>query len=407
MPFLRIKKPQPPLLSRIIRNIVKTRNLRILSGERLAKELPFAQDEEEWDHILYELAGMDSRNLLEPRWHHEVKQAIDDNHRLQVGAIQKRADVSAKMYAIVEKEKALAQEEKLRIRDEKHKAYKARRLVRKGLGDSDIQNGLDSQMEKTVILDALTMTEDVLNQDQQEVRPLCRKVILLKRAAREKEVLNQGQQEARPPYRGEVNEPITTKEVLNQGRQEDQSLYTEKKMRKRSDNFKTPDELKQLYEASLRPKTDEEIAKIKDARARRKEEESERKAQKLKRKQEAAHMNRQKATHMNKQEAAHMEQKVNEEVEDPTNKRVGLKEVEGLDEALLFSKPPVDPVAGRMDIQLQPEVSPLLEEPRRESSASRRVDRRGDMKSDDVKLDVLCQRLFQANFRGMQRSGQF
>ena len=110
-----------------------------MSGERLAKELPFAQDEEEWDHILYELAGVDSRNLLEPRWHHEVKQAIDDNHQLQVRAIQKRADVSAKMYAIVEKEKALAQEEKLRIRDEKHKAYKARRLVRKGLGDSDIQ----------------------------------------------------------------------------------------------------------------------------------------------------------------------------------------------------------------------------------------------------------------------------
>ena len=382
VPFLRIKKPQPPLLSRIIRNIIKTRNLRILSGERLAKELPFAQDEEEWDHILYELAGVDSRNLLEPRWHHEVKQAIDDNHRLQVGAIQKRADVSAKMYAIVEKEKALAQEEKLRIRDEKRGAYKARRLVRKGLGDSDIQKGLDSQMEKTVVLDAPTMTEDVLNQDQQEVRPLCRKVILLKKAAPEKE-------------------------VLKQGRQEDQSLYTEKKIRKRSDNFKTPDELKQLYEASLRPKTDEEIAKIKDARARRKEEESERKAQKLKRKQEAAHMNRQEAAHMNKQEAAHMEQKVNEEVEDPTTERVGPKEVEGLDEALLFSKPPVDPVARRMDTQLQPEVSPLLEEPRRESSASQRVDRRDDVKSDDVELDVLCQRLFQANFRGMQRSGQF
>ena len=334
MPFLRIKKPQPPFLSRIIRNIVKTRNRRILNGERLANELRFAQDEEVWDHILYELAGLGSRNLLEPRWLHEVQQAIDDNRRLRTRAIQKRADVSAKMHAIVEEERALAQEQKLRIRDEKHKAYKARRLATKGPGDSEIQKGLDSKMEETVILDAPTMTEAVLDQDQQDVRP----------------------------------------------------PYTEEGMRKRSDKFNTPDELKQLYEGSSRPKTDEEIAKIEDARARRKEE-SERKAQKLKQKQE---------------KTAYMEQRVNEEVEGPTNMQVGPQGAEGLDEALGFLKPPVDLAARRMDIQLQPEVLPLQEEPQSEWSARRRVDRRGDLH-----LDVLCQRLFQTSFRGIQRSGQF
>ena len=143
VPILRIKKPQPPFLSRIIRDTVKTRNHRILRGERLANELPIAQDEDEWDHNLRKLAGLDSRNLLEPRWHHEIKRAIDDNNQLRVGAIQKRAEVSAELHAIVEKEKALAQEEKLRLRDEKRKAYKVRRLARKGLGDSEIQNGLD------------------------------------------------------------------------------------------------------------------------------------------------------------------------------------------------------------------------------------------------------------------------
>ena len=361
MPFLRIKKPQPPFLTRIIRNIVKTRNHRILTGERLANELLFAQDEEAWDHILYELAGLDSRNLLEPRWLHEVKQAIDDNRQLRIRAIQKRADVSAKMHAIVEEETALAQEQKLRIRNKKHKAYKARRLATKGLGDSKIQKGLDSQMEETVILDAPTMTEAVLDQDQQEVRPPYREEVTLKKLTPAKEVSNRGQQEDRPPY-------------------------TEEGMRKRSDMFNTPDELKQLYEGSLRPKTDEEIAKIEDARARRKEE-SERKAQKLKQKQE---------------KTAYMEQRVNEEVEGPTNKQGGPQEAEGLDEALGFLKPPVDLAARRMDTQLQPEVLPLQEEPRREWSARRRVDRR-----EDLNLDVLCQRLFQTSFRGIQRRGQF
>lgn len=402
VPFLRIKKPQPPFLSRIIRNIVKTRNDRILNGERLDNELQYALDEDEWDRILYELAGLDSTNLSEPHWHREVKQAIDDNHKLQTGAIQRRAGISAKMHAIVEKEQALAQVEKLRARDEKHKAYKARRLARKGLSDAEIQKRLDSHTEKTVIVEAPTMTEDVLNQDQQEVRQPYREDVTHVKPTTAQEALNGGQQEdrspykeevtlnkltttkgvsneaqheVRPPYREEVtlNKVTTTEEVLNQGR------HTEDEMRKRSDNFSPPDELKQLYEASLEPETDEEKAKVENARAGRKEEGSERKAQ----------------------EAVHMEQKLNEEPEGPLNKRVGLKEPAGLDEALSYLKPPVDPVARQMDIALQPEVLPLLEEPRREWSKQRRVDRKGDMK-----LDVLCQRLFQAWFKDIERKGQ-
>ena len=421
VPFLRIKKPQPPFLSRIIQATVKARNHRILKGEKLAKELSFAQDEEEWDRNLYELADLDSKNLLEPRWQHETKQAVDDNNQRRIGAIQRRADVSAEMYAIIEKEKALAQEEELRIRDEKRKAYKARRLARKRLGDFEIQKGLDSHSEKTVILDTPTMTEDVLNQDQQEVQPPYREdatddkhttakevlnegqrelrlpyreEVTLRKPTTTEEVLNQAQQEVRPPYRGDgpLNKVTTTKEVMDQDRQENRSPSTDGEMRKRSVKFKALDKLKQLYKASLQPKTDEEIAKVGDARARRNEGESEMKAQKLERKQEAT-------------------------------KRWRPEEAEDLDEALGFLKPPVDSVARRMAIDLQPEVLALPEEPRREWSKPREVDRRGDLKlkeprrewsepgevdrSGDLKLDVLCQSLFQANFRVMERDGHY
>ena len=226
VPFLRIKKPQPRFLSRIIRNIVRTRNHRILAGNRLANELPFAQDEEEWDRILYEFADLEPKNLLEPRWQHEIKLAVDDNHQHQVAAIQKRADVSAKMHAIVEKEKVLAREENLRRRDEKHKAYKARRLARKGLGDSDTQQGLDSQMEKSAILDAPTMTEDGLKQDQQEDQqedqPPFQEEVTHDKATTAKEVFKEGQQEVRQSYGVEVTlkKLTTTEEALNQGQQE-------------------------------------------------------------------------------------------------------------------------------------------------------------------------------------------
>lgn len=255
VPFLRIKKPQPPFLSRIIRDTVETRERRLTREETLSKEAPIAEDEDEWDQILNQRFGLDSRDSLEQPWKHEVKQAFDENHKLQVAAIQKRADIAAKMYAIAEQEKVLAKEEKLRIRDEKHKARKARRLARRGWTESEIHAKLYPQIRETVTRDAPISTEEMPRPDQGEVR----------------------------------------------------QSSTEQEWRKRGNKYKTSEELKQLYEASLRPKTDEEKANIKEARAKRKEEESNRKAQKLKRKQE---------------NIALWEQRLDNEAEGSTNKRL-------------------------------------------------------------------------------------
>ena len=232
VPFLRLKKPQPPFLSRIIRDTVETRERRITEAGRLTGEIPTAEDESEWDEILYQHFGMDYGDPKETPWDFEVKRAFDKNHRLQVEATQKRADVSAKMYAIVEQEKALVAEEKLRIRDEKHKASKARRLARRGLSESEIREKLYPQIEGSVTRGALAETVEVLKQGQEE-----------------------------------VPRPNT-------------------EWRERGYKYNTSDELRRLREASLRPKTAEEIAKVKEARARRKEEEAARKAEKMRRKQE-------------------------------------------------------------------------------------------------------------------------
>ena len=236
VPFLRLKKPQPPFLSRIIRDTVATREVRIARAERLTDELSIAEDEDQWDQILYEHFSLDYRDHQEDPWEREVKRAIDKNHKSQVEAIQKRADIAAEMYAIVEKEKALAEEEKWRIRDEKHKARKARRLGRRGSTEPEIQEKLCTQTERTVKQDGPSETEEVPKEGQEGVR----------------------------------------------------QPGTEQVWRKRGDKYRTSDELRRLYEASLLPRTDEEIAKIKQARARRKEEESERKAEKQRRKQEIA-----------------------------------------------------------------------------------------------------------------------
>ena len=299
VPFLRLKKPQSPFLSRIIRDTIKTRQKRIDKAEKLASELPFAEDEDEWDQILYEHFRLGSRDPLEEPWQREVELALKNVNDLRNEAVQRRIDISAEMYAIVEQEKALAEAEKLRIRDEKHKARKARRLARRGWTELEIQEKLYPQSDKPVTTDA----------------------------------------------------KITTEEVPKQGQEEVQRPYREHEWRIRSDKYKTPEELKQIYEASLRPKTDEEIAKIKEARAIRKNEKAERKAQKLKWRLEVAALS---------------EQRVNREAAGSTKKRLGaniMGDLNGKPLPLKPPEPPVFPGARRIVLQPQPNISPLSEEP--------------------------------------------
>ena len=232
MPFLRLKKPQPPFLSRIIRDTVKTRERRLAVAERLTGEILVAEDEDEWDKILHQHFGLDHAG--EQPWKREVKRASDKVDQMQAEALQKRINLSAKMFAIVEQEKALAEEEKLRLRDEKHKTRKVRQLARTGLTEKEIQERLDSQKQEHS-----TQREPV---EIQEV----------------------------PQRQEEIRQPSTQIE-----------------WRKGGNRHLTPDESRQFREASGRLKTVEERAMIKEARAIRKEEEAAKKAEKIERKQTA------------------------------------------------------------------------------------------------------------------------
>ena len=233
VPFLRIKKPQPPFLSRIIRDTVETRERRLTLAERLTSEALVAEDEDEWDDILHQHFGL--HHAGEEPWQREVKRASDNVHRLQAEAIQKRVNLSAKMFAIVEQEKALAEEEKLRLRDEKQKSRKGRQLAKSGLTEQEVQERPYSENQEHYTQDGSVEKQEVPQQDQEEIR-----------------------------------QPSTQVEEREEG-----------------DKHFTTDESRQLREASGRPKTEEERAMIKEARAMRKEEKAAKKAEKIKRKQEA------------------------------------------------------------------------------------------------------------------------
>ncbi|KAM0803826.1 hypothetical protein BDR22DRAFT_838018 [Usnea florida] len=246
VPFLRIKKPQSPFLSRIIRDTVNTRERRLALAGRLASETLVAEDEDEWDNILRQHFGLDHAG--EQPWQREVKLASDKVHQMQVETIQKRVSLSAKMFAIVEQEKALAEEEKLRLRDEKHKTRKASQLARRALTEIEVQERPCSQEQ-----DHSTQHKPAEIQD----------------------VPQEGQEEVRQPG-------------------------TQVEWRKGGHKHFTPDESRLLYEASGRPKTDEERAKIMEARAMRKEEKAAKKAEKIKKKQKAIGASKEKLSSLDK-----------------------------------------------------------------------------------------------------------
>jgi len=109
IPFLRFKKPQSPFLSRVIRNKIRQREKRFDHVKLLDGEIARAQAEDEWDSILGHNCGIE--NDTEVPWIaapvsalQEVKGKIQASH-------YKNTRLGRKMYDIVKKEKALAEEE--------------------------------------------------------------------------------------------------------------------------------------------------------------------------------------------------------------------------------------------------------------------------------------------------------
>lgn len=232
VPFLRLKKPQSPFVSRIIRDIIDTRERRISLAKRLEEQLPLAMHEDEWDKILFDHFGLKESHL----WTSELRLAINQNASLQAAAVQKRTDLAARMHAIVEQEKALALEEKLRLRDEKHKQRKARRLARRK--DAVPAAEQDKALQSAdLMVKAIEPAEKVL----QEMKPM-------------------------------VTVPDETMPEVVVG-------DTKK--------IQTREGLEMVRAGHILPRSEEEFEGIRAARARRKEDRAKAKANKMKRKAES------------------------------------------------------------------------------------------------------------------------
>ena len=113
VPILRIKKPQSRLLGALIRSTVRTREKRLLRTSQLEKLTKIGKDEDEWDRILGENFAIVE---LGGSWTEESVKAHNEIKKLHDAAVEKRKRIAREMTIIVEKEKALAQEERAELR---------------------------------------------------------------------------------------------------------------------------------------------------------------------------------------------------------------------------------------------------------------------------------------------------
>ena len=160
IPVLRFKKPQSPALTGYLNSRIEQRQKRHNLRQSLEAQLQVARLEDQWDAILEDHAGVndeDSGELegdgdfvymhMEPRWEREIQfQLSQVNESLNEEKAKNRA-MAEKMYAVIDRETKLAEEEREQERREEERRKREVAEGLEGLSDmvGDIMEAGDSE----------------------------------------------------------------------------------------------------------------------------------------------------------------------------------------------------------------------------------------------------------------------
>lgn len=128
IPFLRLRKPQPPFLSYMIRKKNEEREKRVDRLQALEKLLLLAEDEDQWDSILRKTHRISTDNGT--KWVSAVQESYTNLKLVHQTNTLKRSQIAQRMFDIIQEQKELAADERLERRDRKHQEYKARKAHR-------------------------------------------------------------------------------------------------------------------------------------------------------------------------------------------------------------------------------------------------------------------------------------
>ncbi|OJD25719.1 hypothetical protein ACJ73_02909 [Blastomyces percursus] len=103
-PFLRIKKPQPPSLSRALRSKLDSRWKKILQRDKLEDDVYIAQQEDKWDCMVEQCEGTP--------WASTVTESLGYTIKTIQYEDEKTKELAEKMWEVVLKERELADKER-------------------------------------------------------------------------------------------------------------------------------------------------------------------------------------------------------------------------------------------------------------------------------------------------------
>jgi hypothetical protein len=117
IPILRLKKPQPASLSRIIRQKLNVRTRRVETRNFCQRELlPLLEQEDKWDQTLLSVIPDKAvaRDIQRgENWVYEIEEYLKQSETLHRSSLYRNKEVADRMFDIVRQEQVLAKQEKM------------------------------------------------------------------------------------------------------------------------------------------------------------------------------------------------------------------------------------------------------------------------------------------------------
>ena len=131
VPFLRYKKPQSSTLSRVITDKIMAHENRSIRKWEYQDHVQIGIMEDAWDKDLSRYCGLSIPDDPRPKWRAAPSVALEELQNSSKRHLERTREIGLNLYRIMEKERALAEKERLARRDEKHRRNKAKRLARR------------------------------------------------------------------------------------------------------------------------------------------------------------------------------------------------------------------------------------------------------------------------------------
>lgn len=134
--FLRYKKPQPKVITRMIINRARAHERRWYFTYKMRELISLGELEDAWDRMLERYPGLKQVHDRSISWATESSRAADDTTAAVRGHARREEELKRRLTRIREKERVLAEKEKAGRKNEKQQQREARRLATQVLTES-------------------------------------------------------------------------------------------------------------------------------------------------------------------------------------------------------------------------------------------------------------------------------